>query len=113
MESFYFLQIAIKIKYRLILILQLVQIKDSVSFTEDVSSIIIPKCTPCHQYPGTGGINLDSYENIKLQAQSGQLVQSIIHDTNYVIMPPPPLIGLDSCQIKSIKRWITQGCLNN
>jgi len=87
------------------------QISDSISYMSDVKSILDANCIPCHQYPGAGGINLDSYNESKNVALSGQLVQSIIHDTNYVIMPPPPQKQLDSCQIKTIKKWIEQGCM--
>ena len=83
---------------------------DSVSFNQVIAPVLSNNCLPCHQSPGSGGINLDNYNDIKNQALSGQLVQSIIHDTNYIIMPPPPLKELDSCDIKRIKLWILQGC---
>lgn len=88
-------------------------LKDSVSFKNVINPILTNNCMPCHQTPGTGGINLDAYTDIKNFANSGQLVQSIIHDTNYIIMPPPPQKELDSCQVKAIKNWILQGCQNN
>jgi hypothetical protein len=86
---------------------------DNISYSQTISPILTNNCNSCHTYPGSGSINLDSYSNVKLVAQSGQLVQSVIHDTNYVIMPPPPRIGLDSCEIKALKIWIQQGCQNN
>lgn len=89
------------------------ELKDTVSYTQDIAPILTANCFPCHQYPGAGGINLDSYSNSASIALSGQLVQSIIHDTNYVIMPPPPQNELDSYQVKAIKRWVAQGCLDN
>ncbi len=89
------------------------QLKDTVSYAQDIAPILTANCFPCHQYPGSGGINLDNYTNSKSIALSGQLVQSIIHDPNYVTMPPPPQKELDSCQIKDIKQWVAQGCLDN
>lgn len=83
---------------------------DSITYTNDVQIILNSNCLPCHQYPGAGGINLDSYNESKNVALSGQLLQSVIHDTNYVIMPPPPVKSLDSCEVKIIKRWLAQGC---
>lgn len=89
------------------------QLADSISYSQTVSPILNVNCNSCHQYPGSGSISLDSYSNVSIFAKSGQLVQSIIHDTNYVIMPPPPHKGLDSCQIKAIKLWVLQGCQDN
>ncbi len=89
------------------------QLEDTISYANQIQPILNNNCLPCHQYPGSGGINLDTYLNVKSIALSGQLVQSIIHDTNYIIMPPLPQNQLDSCQIKTVKRWVLQGCLEN
>lgn len=89
------------------------QLADSISYIQTISPILNANCNSCHQYPGSGSISLDSYPNVKIFAQSGQLVQAIIHDPNNVIMPPPPHKELDSCQIKAIKLWILQGSQDN
>lgn len=88
-------------------------LSDSVNYSMQVAPILTSHCLPCHAYPGSGGINLDNYLDSKAIAQSGMLIQSIIHDTNYVIMPPPPHAPLDSCQIKVLKRWVDTGCLEH
>lgn len=85
-------------------------INDTVLYTTEVASILNNNCLPCHSYPGAGGINLDNFLDSKTIAQSGMLIHSVIHDTNYVIMPPPPNKLLDSCQIKTLQRWIDLGC---
>ncbi|HBW86117.1 MAG TPA: hypothetical protein DEF82_05080 [Crocinitomicaceae bacterium] len=83
---------------------------NEITFSQNVSQILAQSCYPCHQTPGSGGINLDNYLDVKNQALSGQLVHSISNDSSYIIMPPPPMNGLDSCQANTIKKWISQGC---
>ncbi|MGZ3900904.1 MAG: c-type cytochrome domain-containing protein [Bacteroidia bacterium] len=84
-----------------------------ISYSNTINPILQANCLPCHATPGSGGINLDSYSTVAATAQSGQLYQAIIHDTTYVIMPPPPQKQLDSCQVKAIWLWTKQGRLNN
>ncbi len=86
---------------------------DTVSFQNEVFPIISNYCISCHSYPGSGGVNLDSYVNIQSFALSDQLYPTLLHNPNGIIMPPLPAIGLDSCEVKSIKKWIDQGALNN
>lgn len=88
-------------------------ISDSVSFQSEVFPIISDYCMPCHSNPGAGGVNFDTYAEILPFALSGQLVQTLMHDTTGIIMPPLPSNGPDSCGVKTIKRWIEQGALNN
>ena len=75
-----------------------------------VFPLISNYCTSCHSYPGSGGVNLDSYAGVQSFAVTGQLYPTLLHDPNGIIMPPLPAAGLDS---KLIKRWIDQGALNN
>ena len=89
------------------------EISDSVSFQQEVFPILSDYCMPCHSNPGAGGVNFDTYSEILPFALSGQLVQTLIHDTTGIIMPPLPSNGPDSCQVKTIKRWILQGAMNN
>jgi hypothetical protein len=86
------------------------EVKDTLTYQGQIAPILSQNCFPCHVYPGSGGINMDNFTDVKAVALSGMLVQSIIHDTTYVIMPPPPQKLLDSCDIKRIKRWIQTGC---
>lgn len=68
---------------------------------------------PCHAKPGSGGINLDTYEQCKATAQSGQLIPVVMYSPGNTFMPPPPQRSLDSCEIKGLNLWIKQGCLLN
>jgi len=88
-------------------------LNDTVSFQNEVFPLISHYCTSCHSYPGSGGVNLDSYAGVQSFAVTGQLYPTLLHDPNGIIMPPLPAVGLDSCEVKLIKRWIDQGALNN
>ena len=86
------------------------EVQDTLTYQGQIAPILSQNCFPCHVYPGSGGINMDNFTDVKAVALSGMLVQSIIHDTTYVIMPPPPQKLLDSCDVERIKRWIQTGC---
>jgi mono/diheme cytochrome c family protein len=89
--------------------------KDSVvAYTTTVKYILQTNCLPCHEYPGTGGINLDTYNSAVSIANGGELLQVITNtDSNNVTMPPYPQKHLDSCEIKAINLWIKHGCSLN
>jgi hypothetical protein len=88
-------------------------LNDTVSFQNEVFPLISNYCISCHSYSGSGGLNLDSYAGVQSFAVTGQLYPTLLHDPNGIIMPPLPAAGLDSCEVKLIKRWIDQGALNN
>ncbi|MEO6306102.1 MAG: hypothetical protein ABIP51_23340, partial [Bacteroidia bacterium] len=74
--------------------------------------MLLDNCNNCHSSPSA--FASDSYQSIKASGQSGNLMLYTANtDTNNPIMPPPPYKHLDSCEIKALSLWITQGCLNN
>lgn len=85
----------------------------SISYSKTIQPILTNYCLPCHANPGSGGINLDAYNSVKLCAQSGQIIQAIVHDSSTIVMPPLPQQGPDSLEITKIKQWIKEGCQNN
>lgn len=87
----------------------------SVSYNADVVPILQNTCYRCHatgSTGGSGGINLDSYTNLKKWADNGFLVGDIIHAPGFV---PMPYDGgtLSDCEIYKIKAWVNQGTKNN
>lgn len=90
-------------------------LKDTiVSYSKNIQSILRTNCGSCHSKPGSGGINLDSYEDVKSLAISGELLTVITNtDLSSVIMPPPTYRHLDSCEIKALNRWIVEQCPDN
>ncbi|MBS1636859.1 MAG: hypothetical protein JST26_13160 [Bacteroidetes bacterium] len=85
----------------------------TISYSANIVPILNTYCNSCHTYPGSGGIDLNYYTGVKNAALSGQLIHAMQHDTNYVIMPPPPAQAVDTCQRYAIRRWIIEGCPNN
>jgi cytochrome c5 len=73
-------------------------------YSSAINTISSYNCLSCHNssYAG-GGILLDSYEQVKLYAVNGRLMNSI----NRVSNPMPPTTALASCQADKIKLWIT------
>jgi mono/diheme cytochrome c family protein len=85
----------------------------TVSYSQDIKSILNQKCNNCHSYPGTGGIYLDSFQMVHDLAISGILLGSILSQPNFTAMPPTGYDQLDSCEIKNIQKWVAQGAPNN
>ena len=71
-------------------------------------------CLGCHAAPAASGGNivLDNYSAVKSIAQSGRLYGAISHSPGY--QPMPQSGGkLTNCDISKVKKWITDGLLNN
>jgi len=85
-----------------------------ISYSTSIFPLFRNNCNSCHATPGSGGIDLDSYSNIKQFIIDGQLMPVVTNtDASSIIMPPPPQRHLDSCDLKTLNLWIAQGCLNN
>ncbi len=84
-----------------------------VTYNTNIKNILHNNCSPCHDAPGSGGINLDSYEPSVALAKSGELLQVVAYIPGEVSMPPPPQKQLDSCEIKALTLWIKEGCPQN
>ena len=70
-------------------------------------------CKGCHNPASLGGgIDLSSYNGIKMVAVSGKLAGSINHSPGYIQMPQGGN-KLPDCQLKQIEKWIAGGALNN
>jgi len=87
---------------------------DTTSFTyTKVKGIIDQYCSGCHlSYSTGGGILLDSYSNIKAQAQSGKLSGSIRRLSGFKPMPQGGN-QLPECTIRVIEKWIDAGMPEN
>ena len=83
-----------------------------ISYSVTVSPILMNNCMPCHSSPTS--FAMDDYASVKATAQSGQLMTVVTNTIPLTVtMPPPPQRHLDSCEIKALNLWISQGCLNN
>jgi hypothetical protein len=83
-------------------------------YTTDVLPILQSHCYSCHgtNTAGSGGISLDSYNNLKTYADNGFLKGNITHAPGFIGMPygQPQM---DACSINKIVDWINRGALNN
>lgn len=85
----------------------------NITYSQTIRSILTNNsCMSCHAGTGaSGGINLDTYANVKAVADNGKLYGSITHAAGYVAMPQGGTMS--SCDIKKIKAWIDAGSVNN
>jgi hypothetical protein len=87
----------------------------NVSYGTQIVAILQENCYPCHgngSTGGSGGINLNTFVNLKFYADNGYLVGNVTHASGYPGMPygKPPL---PKCEIETIVAWVHQGARNN
>ena len=82
-------------------------------YAADILPILVNRCYACH---GNGlqqnGVNFDTYNNVKVQVDNGNLINVINHTPGYPQMPFG-LPKLPSCEIDKIQDWINNGAPNN
>ncbi|MEO8116697.1 MAG: cytochrome c [Bacteroidota bacterium] len=85
----------------------------NVTYSMNVLPIISNNCYSCHGNGNTsGGIILEGYDNIKIQADNGNLKGVITHAPGYPAMPMDKPM-LSDCDINTITAWINDGAPNN
>jgi hypothetical protein len=85
----------------------------NMKYATDVKPILEANCYGCHGHGSAeGGVSLETYTGVKLQADRSNLIGAITHASGY---PPMPQGGakLSDCNINKIKAWIARGTLNN
>jgi len=87
----------------------------NMKYAVDIVPILQSHCYGCHgggSNSGSGGISLDSYNNLKTYADNGFLKGNITHAPGFVGMPfgQPKM---DDCTINKILDWINRGVQNN
>ncbi|AFK05677.1 hypothetical protein Emtol_0162 (plasmid) [Emticicia oligotrophica DSM 17448] len=85
----------------------------TVSFNQELMPLIKAKCLQCHDSKNHyDGIILETYNQVKENAQSGELYDSVVSINGAA--PRMPKGGqLTDCEVNIIKFWIQQGSLNN
>ncbi|MCB9283929.1 MAG: hypothetical protein H6563_07650 [Lewinellaceae bacterium] len=84
-----------------------------VTYSGVVLPILQDNCYVCHNAASQlGGIVLEGYEQVRLQATNGNLIGAIRGQAGFTPMPlnQPPLA---ECVIAKIETWINNGALNN
>lgn len=83
------------------------------TFSGAVMPLINTYCKGCHNPASLGGgIDLSTFNAIKLVAANGKLLGSIKHTPGFVAMPQGGN-KLRDCQIRQIEKWISSGTNNN
>ena len=78
-----------------------------------VAPVISRNCLSCHsQAAANGGIVLETYADVKQQAQNGKLLGSITHAGGFSPMPKNAA-QLSQCNINAIRSWIDAGATDN
>jgi len=87
----------------------------NMKYSTDVVPILQAHCYTCHgngNTGGSGGINLDGYNNLKPWVDNGYFLGNLRHDPGYVGMPYQ-MAKLDTCTIAKLEDWVNQGAPDN
>lgn len=84
-----------------------------VTFTTHIAPLVSNNCQSCHNNSMmNGNISLEGYENIKAQAENGNLVGAVDHQPGFTPMPQGQP-KLPACEIEAIQKWIDNGTPND
>ena len=79
-----------------------------VRYSNSVWKIIDKHCYGCHLPISNTTIDLNDYEDVRLNAANGSLLGSLLHLDPYSPMPKD-LSPLSECEIAIIRKWIQEG----
>jgi len=85
----------------------------NITFSGTVQPVIEANCKGCHSGANpSGGVFLETYNDIKTNAQNGKLMGTINHEAGY---SPMPQNGeqLSHCNQRAIEKWIEDGMPDN
>lgn len=85
-------------------------IDETVTYDGHVAAIMTNNCVSCHSGASpSGGADLSTYQNVRFQAESGNLITRINNASN----PMPPSGLLPASELAIIDEWVTDGYLEN
>jgi len=88
----------------------------NVKYSVEIVGILQANCYRCHATAVANslgaGYRLEGYNNLRIWAQSGSLLSSVIHDQNASPMPKSAA-KLPNCDIAKIRTWVRAGYPNN
>lgn len=83
------------------------------TYSGAVKKILQTNCVACHSATlANGGVDLSSYNGVRVVALNGKLDGTITHAPGFVAMPQGGNM-LSDCNIIQIEKWIAAGALNN
>lgn len=88
-----------------------------VSYAQDIRPILDVSCvgSSCHSAQGApfaGGVNLETYTDVKPYADNGDLI-CVLKATGCAIMPPVGVTPLTQQQIRLFECWVFNGAPEN
>ncbi|NBB89181.1 MAG: hypothetical protein GVX96_05295 [Bacteroidetes bacterium] len=86
---------------------------DNIRFSVEIQMVLESGCISCHNVSSaSGGVRLDTYDEVVKVAESGRLLGAIRWEPAYINMP----FGgakLNDCAIEQMELWIADGMPNN
>jgi hypothetical protein len=83
------------------------------TFSGAIKPLIEMKCQGCHSSSAAqGGINLSTYNGIKITVDNGRLWGAVNHQIGFSAMPKNGA-KLSDCELTQIRKWIEAGAPNN
>ena len=79
---------------------------DGITYKLHVKQIIDNNCVDCHG--SSGGVNLETYELVKQQADNGRILDRAINGQGG---PMPPSGLLSQLTLDTLKAWLDKGAL--
>lgn len=81
-------------------------------YSVQVSQVISRNCVSCHSSSAaSGGIALETYEQVKAGMQNGSLLRAVKHQGGSPMPKNAPKLG--DCEINQLEAWKNAGCPNN
>jgi hypothetical protein len=88
----------------------------TISYKNQVKPVLESRCGSLGGCHGTGsasgGVVLETYDNVKTYAANGLLLKSIRHESGVSPMPKNQS-KMDACRIRLIEKWVSAGYSNN
>ncbi len=82
-----------------------------VTYQVNVLPILEQHCLTCHdERNGFGNVVLEGIDNVRIYANSGQLLGSMDHQPGFYAMPDNGE-KLPVCEIETVRKWIERGTL--
>ncbi|HMG82336.1 MAG TPA: hypothetical protein VK559_04830 [Ferruginibacter sp.] len=87
----------------------------NMKYNENIVPLMKLHCYYCHgdaNTAGSGGINLATYDNLKLYADNSKLLGDLFHAPGFVPMPYG-MPKLSDCDLNVFLDWVQNGAQNN
>lgn len=83
------------------------------TYSGAIRNMMTNKCAGCHNPANLGGgIDVSTYNGLRVVALNGKLYGSVAHQPGYSPMPQNAA-RLSDCEIRQVQKWINSGSPNN